>query len=178
MQSVPAGFTPGERQVWADLQFVFTFFPLDALLHLRRNLHRLISRAYRDEGDGGCIFYLLSELFPEEDRIDAREKLTRYFTGGNGERYREMEVYQPARHLVCLWDGTPRPDTPRRYPGVAQLEMRFLKAALDAAIDARMKRAAGGAGVNSPETAPPVGAASGCHVSPEKVRLSAQKGIL
>jgi len=140
LRSFPASLAPGEQQVWADLQFVFKRFPMDSLLHLRRNQHRLIRRVFADPRGGGCIFYLLTEHMSERDRIDCREKLTRYFTGGNGDPYREMAVYQPARHLVYLWDGTPRDDTPSRYPGVRQLEIGLLKAALDAAIDQRMKQ--------------------------------------
>jgi hypothetical protein len=74
------------------------------LRHVRDNRHRLIRDSYSRDGNG-CLMHLLSETLPPEQRINSREDLTRFFTGGTGPGWRELPEYQPARWLVRLIDG-------------------------------------------------------------------------
>jgi len=122
----------GMNQVIEDLLYVFGCFPLASLFHLRDNRHRLIRGMYQEDGNG-CLFYLLSEPLPPEERIDSRPALTRYFTGRSGYPACEEPGYQPARRLVRLIDGESCP----RYEGVSHLSWAMVQECLERAIAAR-----------------------------------------
>jgi hypothetical protein len=121
------------QQAINDLRFALSFFPTEALMHLRSNRHRLIRGAYRRAGKG-CLFNLLSEVLPADQHIDTRESLTRFFTGTSGEAVRELPQYQPARWLVRLFDGQ---DCNGRYGNYRLLEFDDLMDVLDVLIAER-----------------------------------------
>ena len=118
-------------RIISDLRFVFSKFPTECLLHLSENFHRLVSGVYRDEQGRGCLFFLLSELLAAP--IDSREALTRYFTGGSGDPYKDFPVYQPAKWLVRIIDGEPV----KRYGDQDHLPWSVVREILDEAIAAR-----------------------------------------
>jgi hypothetical protein len=135
--------TPKQRmglaRLIADLDFIFQdprWFSLKELLHLRGHFHRLVRHTYQTISNNGCIFGLLTEKRKGDSRITSREKLTRFFTGGCGEDYQEMPVYQPARWIVRAWDR----EGCERYAGVT-LDRATLRAALDRAIEMRSHEA-------------------------------------
>ncbi|MEX2310174.1 MAG: hypothetical protein WD738_21585 [Pirellulales bacterium] len=122
----------GIVQINRDLRFVFGKFPVKSLVHFQENRHRLIRGKYSD-GDGGCLFFLLSEPLAAENRIASRSKLTEFFTGGSGEPYREYPAYQPARRLVRAIDGM----CPLYYDGVPRLSWALVFNVLDDCIQER-----------------------------------------
>lgn len=119
-----------------DLRYVFGFFTIDCLLNLRLHPDRLIRRRFSDGSGGGCIMHLLSEPLPAEQRIVDPPSLTRYFTGASGYPACEEPQYQPARHLVRLWDGMPS----SRYPGVHRLSRELVISVLDQVLEERSIR--------------------------------------
>lgn len=124
------------QQVRDDLRHVFGYFTMECLLNLRLHPDRLIRRRFSDGEGGGCIMYLLSENLPADLRIVDPPSLTRYFTGACGFPACEEPQYQPARHLVRLWDGQQSP----RYPGVTRLSREEVIAVLDQVIEERELR--------------------------------------
>jgi hypothetical protein len=129
----------GLAHLIADLDFVFQdprWFSLNELLHLKQNFHRLVRHTYQTDSGTGCIFGLLTENRTEDSRITSRETLTCFFTGGCGEGYKDLPVYQPARWIVRAWDR----QACDRYSGVT-LARATLREALDRAIEARSHEA-------------------------------------
>jgi hypothetical protein len=118
-----------------DLRFVLGWFPLECLEHVRANRHRLIRKQYTD-GEGGCLFYLLSERFPTPLRIDSKAALTRFFTGRSGYPACETPEYQPARWLVRIIDG----EAVERYGGASYLDWDVVIEVIDAVIAERQIR--------------------------------------
>lgn len=102
------GTPDGRAQMIADLEFCFEdprWFSLEELKNLKKNFDRLVRGRYHGDNGTGCIFGLLTaNRSTGGEQIDCREKLTRFFTGGSGADYRELEIYQPARWLVRAWD--------------------------------------------------------------------------
>lgn len=123
------------KLVREDLRHCCGFFPLACLVHVVQNAHRLMRGQYTNGDGGGCLFYLLSERLPKSRRIDSRESLTRHFTGGSGEGFRELPQYQPAKYLVRLIDGDR--SAAERYPGLKELPFDFLIACLNDIITER-----------------------------------------
>ena len=87
-------------QVISDLKYIFEAVPLECLLHLRSNKHRLVRGAFVTDDGRGCLMYLLTEALPPARRITSKKALTRFFGGDP-----EAPHYQPARWIVRLWDG-------------------------------------------------------------------------
>lgn len=123
----------GTKAIKDDLRTVFGYFPLACLLHLRANRHRLIRGKYFEDGRG-CMFYLLSEVLPAEERIDRPAALTRHFTGRSGYPACEEPQYQPARWLVRLIDGLACP----RYGMISHLSWNTVFRCLERAIAQRI----------------------------------------
>lgn len=123
---------PRLQRVREDLLFVFDWFELSCLRFVRDNRDRLIRRRYNDEGDG-CLFGLLSRTMPAEYRIDSREDLTRFFTGGTSEEDRQKPSYEPAKWIVRLIDG----EKVARYDGLDEVSWDFVCGCLDEAIQKR-----------------------------------------
>jgi hypothetical protein len=129
----------GLARLISDLDFVFQdprWFSLKELLHLKQNFHRLVRHTYQTESGTGCIFGLLTENRTDDSRITSRETLTWLFTGGCGEGYKDLPVYQPARWIVRAWDR----QSCDRYSGVT-LARATLREALDRAIEVRSHEA-------------------------------------
>ena len=122
----------GRDQLVQDLEFVFARFPLTALLHLRANRHRLVRSAYMMPDGRGCIFFLLSELLPPEQRISSASELTRYFGGDPA-----APQYQPGRWLVRLWDRHICDGVRTRYGDNPELTEELLTSVLDDVITQR-----------------------------------------
>jgi hypothetical protein len=95
-----------------DLWFVFSRVSFEALLHLYSNFDRLATGAYQSPGGKGCLFYLLSEVYPPEQRIFSKQSLIRQWTGVAADQCYAPE-YQPAKYLVRAFDG----HRTRRYLG-------------------------------------------------------------
>jgi len=123
------------KLVQEDLRHCCSYFPLECVMHVVQNAHRLMRGKYTDGSGRGCLFYLLSELLPADRRIDSRERLTRHFTGGSGEGFRELPQYQPAKYLVRLVDGDK--SAAERYPGLKVMPFEFLISCLKEIIAAR-----------------------------------------
>lgn len=133
------GTPAGRARLIADLEFCFEdprWFSLAELEHLESNFGRLVRGTYHGDNSTGCIFAILTEKRAGGEKIDCREALTRFFTGGSGDGYREREVYQPAKWIVRAWDL--QPEIPR-YEG-AVLSRATLRRALGKAIALRSAR--------------------------------------
>jgi hypothetical protein len=115
-----------------DLKYVFSWFPTSCLLHLRANRHRLTRGTYQAPDGGGCIFYLLTETLPAEQRITSKAALTRYF-GGDPAR----PEYQPARWLVRLWDRQICVGVRKRHGEAPELTEELLLSVLEEVIRER-----------------------------------------
>jgi hypothetical protein len=133
------GTPKGRAQMIADLEFCFEdprWFSLAELEHLKSNFGRLARGSYHGDNGTGCIFAILTENRAPGQQIDCREALTRFFTGGSGDGFREMDIYQPAKWIVRAWDL--QPQIPR-YEG-AVLSSETLRRALCKAIKVRSAR--------------------------------------
>ena len=146
------------RQLINDLRTVFYSFPLESLQHLRANRHRLVRRTYRTEDGRGCVMYLLSERLPQEQRIDSKGALMRYFSNGDP----DAPEYQPAKWIVRLWDRDICSQVQERYGPKPELDVETLMRVLDEVI---AERSAAEVRTERPETvlssrtAQPTGAA-------------------
>lgn len=120
----------------SDLLHVFKYFPTECLMHLKNNRQRLIRRSYQ-QGENGCMFFLLSEPLPANKRISSRETLTRYFTGGEGEAFQAHPNVLPAQALVRAVDGKVTEIPNKRYGDLEQLEWDLVFETLDEEVHAR-----------------------------------------
>jgi hypothetical protein len=119
-------------QLIRDLEFVFSCFPVESLLHLRANRHRLTRGAYSLPGGLACFFYLLTEVLPSAERIASKRTLTLYFGGDP-----ESPQYQPARWLVRLWDRQICERMCQRYGESPELTEELLMSVLEDVIAQR-----------------------------------------
>lgn len=123
-----------EARVKRDLKWAFSYFDMAQLLCLRENLDRLSSSAYVNRATGrGCIFGLLTWKQSADEQIDRRQRLTKWFTGGNGYPYRELPCYQPARYIVRLFDAEPQ----ERYGNLTGLSRALLAQVLEEVLAER-----------------------------------------
>ena len=66
---------------------------------------------------------LLSEPLPAEQRINSKETLTKFFTGGYGEEYRQRPEYQWPRRIGRAWDGHMHSIPDSRYGDIERLDV-------------------------------------------------------
>lgn len=123
-------------KILEDLRSIFNSFPVECLLHLRSNTHRLVRFAYTTEDGRGCIVNLLTELAPC-GQIDSRAKLIDFFGGGDP----DSEAYQPAFAIVRLWDQQVCSKITARYGANPRLDVETLIDVLDTVIAERIAAA-------------------------------------
>ncbi len=127
--------TQGQQSVREDLLYCFHYFPTKNLKHLLDNVHRLRPGAYVSTDGGGCLFYLLSEAFAPERRIDRRERLREFFTGGHSQEHYGMPEYAAAKNLVWLVDRQSYSTIPpNRYGEQMSLDPELLRDTLQEEI--------------------------------------------
>ncbi len=119
-----------------DKAVVFARFPRESLIHLRNQFHRLSYGSYASPDGTGCLFHILSEVLPPNQRIVSRETLTRYFTGGSGGLHRELPSYEPARFLVHAFDQKRRL---ARYAGFTIDQELLWEAVEEALLEGKTK---------------------------------------
>lgn len=121
----------------ADLLKTLKYFPDDCLKHVLEHRSRLVRGQYEDGKGGKCLMALLSELLPANQRIDSIHSLTRFFTGGEGEEYRQRAEYQSPRWLVRAWDGVMRSIPNSRYGDIQSLDQDVVLEIIEEELAAR-----------------------------------------
>jgi hypothetical protein len=124
---------PGLARQIADLEYVFTRVPLEALLHLDKHFARLSRGSYSAPGSKGCLMYLLTERLPSRLRITSKESLILFWTGKARQKANYDPEYQPAKWLVRAFDG----QRTRRYCG-NPLEFSTIRQVLDSVLTAHL----------------------------------------
>jgi hypothetical protein len=123
------------QTVREDLRNVFAYFPLACLLHVRKNYPRLIRGRYLDQKGRGCLFALLSETLPQNQRITSRATLLHFFTGTSDASNASRPEYERPKWIVRLIDG----QTVERYGGLNHLPWTFVLSCLDDVIAERTR---------------------------------------